>query len=508
MRCLSWPDGLGNGAQGVGMNPAPANFHDKSRQQYRSVFGLYNTITLGVGEAGMPSFSYLSSIQRWALALYVSNYFATDEERQQGKSLWAAQTAGKAIIKDLQQLTQQTPNEVALQYGKDAIALQSYLRANPQLLSLKQPQPLENSRSFLDASLQAYRSQDYKMSYDFALAAYLEGFELVETQLDAVTPQLRKQIEKRMIEYRNMLSDKADWQLVKESHDSLLYLLELAEGKLSDASASSSISFFTAFLILLREGLEAILVLAAIMAVLAKSGQRQAIPYIHAGWIGALLLGALTWYVAEEFIDISGAGRELTEGVSALLAAGMLFYVGIWLHNQIKAKQWKNYIHTKVNNAVSSKAMWGLALVAFLAVYREVFESILFYRSLWLNTQSSEHSYIVAGIFAASVVLLFLAWIILRYSVRLPLKLFFRVNMILMFGLAVIFAGKGVAALQEAGTFPINPVSFPQIDMLGVYPNLQSLGLQFSLIFLVTLWGIYNYMKSNRQENQAQLRSS
>jgi len=492
-------DGLGNGPLSIGMNPAPVNFHDKDRQKHRSVFALYNTITLGVNETAMPSFSHLSSMQRWALALYVSNYYATDVERQQGKSLWAAQTGSKAIINDLQQLTQQTPNDVALLYGQDAVALLSYLRANPQLLSLQQPQPLENSRGYLDASLQAYRSHDYQVSYEFALAAYLDGFELVETQLEALDPKLRRQIEKLMVEYRSLVNNRVDPQQIEESHDSLLYLLELAEGKLTDVNASASVNFFTAFIILLREGLEAILVLAAIMAVLSKSGQRHAIPYVHAGWIGALLLGALTWYVAEEFITISGAGRELTEGVSALLAAGMLFYVGFWLHNQANAKQWKKYIRDKITNAISARAKWSLALVAFLAVYREVFESILFYRSLWANSQSNEHSYILAGIVSAGSVLLLLAWLILHYSVRLPLKQFFRVNMVFMFGLAVIFAGKGVVALQEAGKFPINLISFPQIDMLGIYPNVQSLGLQLALICLVTSWCVYNYIKSNRQ---------
>jgi len=497
------PDGLGNGPLSVEMKPPPVNFHDKDRQQHRSVFTLYNTITLGVGETAMPSFSQLNGMQRWALALFVSNYFATDEERQQGKSLWAAQTGSKAIINDLQQLTKQTPNDVALLYGQDAVALQSYLRANPQLLSQQQPQPLENSRGYLDASLQAYRSQDYQMSYEFALSAYLDGFELVETQLDALAPQLRQQIEIQMVEYRSLVNDRADPQQIKTAHDSLLYLLELAEGKLTDANATASVSFFTAFVILLREGLEAILVLAAIIAVLTKSGQRHAIPYVHAGWIGALLLGALTWYAAEEFITISGAGRELTEGVSALLAAGMLFYVGFWLHNQTNAKHWKNYIRSKITNAVSNSAKWGLALVAFLAVYREVFESVLFYQSMWLNTQPSGHSYILAGIISASAVLFLLAWLILRYSVRLPLKPFFRVNMVLMFGLAVIFAGKGVVAMQEAGKFPINLVSFPQIDMLGIYPNLQSLGLQLTLISLVATWCVYSYIKSNRHHTVA-----
>jgi high-affinity iron transporter len=115
-----------------------------------------------------------------------------------------------------------------------------------------------------------------------------------------------------------------------------------------------------------------------------------------------------------------------------------------------------------------------------------------------LNSGPDQQGSIVAGIVVAATVLVLLAWLIMRYSVRLPLRAFFRVNMLLMFLLTVVFAGKGVAAMQEAGIFPLNPVNVPEIDLLGVYPNMESLGLQLLLIILALSWGAYGYLKNER----------
>jgi high-affinity iron transporter len=87
----------------------------------------------------------------------------------------------------------------------------------------------------------------------------------------------------------------------------------------------------------------------------------------------------------------------------------------------------------------------------------------------------------------------------MRYSVRLPLRAFFRANMILMIVLAVVFAGKGVAALQEGSVFPVDPVNFPRIELLGIYPNMESLGLQFALILIASAWALFSYMKTSRK---------
>src|SRR5690606_33812801 len=261
---------------------------------------------------------------------------------------------------------------------------------------------------------------------------------------------------------------------------------------------SPTMSFTSSFIILLREGLEAILVLAAITAFLVKTERRDSLPYVHAGWVAALLLAIATWAVAAYVIDISGAGRELTEGFTALLAAGILFYVGFWLHNKTHARRWKQFIEEKVRGALGSRTLWALAAVSFVAVYREVFETVLFYQALWMQSGPEGQRFVVTGFVVAAAALVVLAWLIFRFSVRLPLRLFFGVTAVLLYLLAIVFAGNGIAALQEAGKLPVDPVNFPRIDLLGIHPTLQSLTLQAALLGFAILWAIYSYRSAHR----------
>jgi high-affinity iron transporter len=259
-------------------------------------------------------------------------------------------------------------------------------------------------------------------------------------------------------------------------------------------------AYGSSLVILLREGMEAILLLAAMIAFLIKTGRREVLRYVHAGWIAALALGGVTWWVASYVINISGASRELTEGIAALLAAGILFYVGVWLHSKLQAQRWKQFIDDKVQRALNGRTVWALAFVSFIAVYREVFETVLFYQALWVQAGSDGHGSVVWGFITAALALVAIAWGIFRFSLRLPLKLFFGVNSALLYLLAVVFAGKGVAALQEAGKLPISVIDFPRIDLLGIYPNLQALGLQALLVTIAVVFLIVNRRAARRAD--------
>lgn len=175
---------------------------------------------------------------------------------------------------------------------------------------------------------------------------------------------------------------------------------------------------------------------------------------MHAGWIAALALGALTWLAASYLIAISGATREATEGITALLAAAVLLYVGFWMHRRIQADRWRNFLGSQLSGALSARTVWALALVSFLAVYREAFETVLFYQALWLQVAPAYPS-VVGGVLVAVVALAILGWLIFRGSVRLPLSLFFGATSVLLALLAVVFIGKGVAALQAVAILVI-----------------------------------------------------
>jgi high-affinity iron transporter len=482
--------GRGDGLAARGMDPPPANFHDAQRMAGRSVYGLYNTITLGVGGTPMTAFRQLSEEDRWALAFYVANIGVSEAQREQGQALWKAGEVPGAL-KALRTVATLSRNEVSARYGENAALVYEYLRGTPESVVSAKAAPLAHARDTLAATLEAYSRGEAARAQTLAVSAYLEGFELIEPSLDAVDHDLRVAIETDMLRLRTLLREGAEMNVVKAQVVRINDALQLADEKLGASSLSPAGAAVSAFIILLREGLEAILVLAAIIAFLVKAQRRDALRYIHAGWIGALALGALTWFAASYLINVSGAGREMTEGITALFSAAILLYVGWWLHDKSHAQAWKQFISDKLAGALSSGTIWALASLSFLAVYREVFESVLFYEALWAQTDAAGHGSILGGMLAGAATLALVAWLIFRYGVRLPIGVFFGVSSAFLAVLAVVFAGQGIGALQEAGAVNATLIDFPRIPSLGIFPTVQSLLAQlavFAAIVAVLAW--------------------
>jgi high-affinity iron transporter len=196
--------------------------------------------------------------------------------------------------------------------------------------------------------------------------------------------------------------------------------------------------------------------------------------------------GGGTWAVATYAIGISGASRELTEGFGSLLAAVILLSVGIWMHGKSQAEEWRRYIRDKMQGALSRGSAWFLFGLAFIVVYREVFETILFYAALWTPDDGAT---ILAGALSAIAVLAIISWAMLRYSRTLPITEFFKYSAILIAILTVVLAGKGVGALQEAGIIPITPWNWvPRISLLGLFPTMESVVTQIVMLGAVR-WG-------------------
>jgi high-affinity iron transporter len=262
-------------------------------------------------------------------------------------------------------------------------------------------------------------------------------------------------------------------------------LLDTADRALAPQQADNVGSFIGALTILLREGLEALLIVVAMIAFLRKAERPEMLRYVHGGWISALAAGGATWAAATFFISISGASRELTEGFGSLLAAVVLVSVGIWMHGKSRADAWQIYIRDKLTKALSGRSAWFLFLLAFVVVYREVFETILFYAAIW--SQGGRVGMLV-GALVAIAILAVLAWALLTYSKRLPIGRFFSLSSILMAGLSIVLIGKGVAALQEAGWIDVHPLAWvPRLDILGVYPTVEGLVVQLVTIGVLVI---------------------
>lgn len=485
--------GHGDGPAGLRLSPPPVNFTDQTRADQRSVLSLYEVISQGV--EGTPMVSYakqLSSVDRWALAYYAGS-LAYPHDASTGAAQWQHDTAARSEIANLQELSAARVSQLAAALGTErARTIVGYLRAHPDAVQ-QGLSGIPLARGRLTASLAAYRAGDTKEATRLALSAYLDGVEPVEPQLNARDGALRAQLEIAMGAYRTALSNQAHVATVSKQAAAIDALLARAQQIIADGSSDAAATFVGAYTILVREGLEALLVVVALLAFLRKAERHEAARYVHAGWTLALAAGGITWAVASYAISISGAGRELTEGLSSLFAAVVLLSVGLWMHQKSIGGRWQTYLKEKMAAALNQKSAWFLFGLAFISVYREVFETILFYAALW---NEGQQLWLLGGIAAGALTLGLIAWILMRTSRRLPIGTFFAASSGLIALLAIVLTGKGVAALQEAGWIAVTTAPMPRIDLLGIYPTWQTVTAQLAIIVLLAGGYLFNVRRA------------
>lgn len=481
--------GGGDGPLATNMEPPPVNFTDLSRARERSLFALYQVISQGLEGTAMPSYAALSDADRWALAFAVGQFAYPAEQTETGKALWTSAASLREPLQGLQALVSQRPAELASATDEATmLALTAYLRRHPEAVLPSRSQSLQLVRARLAEAVAAYQQGEHQSAGRLAVSAYLDGFEPLEPVLAIKAPDLLRSLETDLTGLRSKIANDVEPGALVQAVTAIERNLVLAEAALGASSSSASSSFGGAFAILLREGLEALLVVVAMLAFLRKAGRVEAIPYVYGGTAVALLSGVATWGAATYFITISGANREVIEGASALFAAAVLVFIGIWMHGKSQVGAWQQYIREKIGAALSRQSIWGLFLLSFVVVYREVFETILFYVALWSQGNGNA---VIAGALAATLSLVVIAWLLLRYSKRLPLTQFFSLSALLMAVLAVVLTGKGVAGLQEANLLSSRLIALPRIDLLGFYPTLQGAVAQAfcgSVLILGFLW--------------------
>ncbi|KZX86309.1 iron permease [Erythrobacter sp. HI0019] len=473
-------DGAGPAAEGL--DPPPIAFDDVARARERSAFALYQVIGQGLEGTAMPGFSDLPAEDRWSLAYYSGSIAFPEVER--GRRIWNDEAAIGARIPDLAALSGLTPAALGEAIGTErADAVMAYLRAHPEAVASDTTGSLALARERLQQSLAAYEAGNKAEARELALSAYLDGFEPLEAILSTRDADLLASVEIGMAELRAAIGRGDPVATVAEKVDALDVLFYRAETVLAPANASEASAFLGAFAILLREGLEALLIVIAMIAFLRKAERTEVLPFVHGGWLSALGAGALTWVAATYLIGVSGAGRELVEGFGSLFAALVLLSVGIWMHGKSQAGEWQRYIRKTMQHALSRRSAWFLFGLAFLVVYREVFETILFFAALWSQGHTDA---ILAGAAAAIVLLALIASAMLRYSRRLPIGTFFAYSSVLIGILAVVLAGKGISGLQEAGLLGITPLpNLPRIPILGIAPALEPVAAQILTLAII-----------------------
>ncbi len=476
--------GNGDGPLAPNLDPKPIAFTDHERAATRSLMALYQVVSQGVPGTSMPAFTTLSDDDRWALAWYVGTMANDDASRQRGAALWQSDARAKARMANLAELTTQTQESLASAMGaNDARDLMAYLRSDSAALATANG-GIALARAKLQESLAAARAGNTPEATRLGLSAYLDGFEPLEPKLSARNKTLMTQIESGMLAYRGALGNGRLGE-AEAAATRLDGLFSQAEKELEAGASDASTTFVGALTILLREGVEALLIVVGMIAFLRKAGRTDVLPHVHAGWVSALAAGGLTWAVATYVVGISGASREVTEGVSSLFAAVVLLAVGLWMHQKSSAGRWQAYLKEKLSSAMSRRSAWALFGLSFIAVYREVFETVLFFSALAVDGHEAA---LLGGLACGVAALAVIAWLLLRTSARMPIGEFFAVSSIAVAVIAVILAGKGMSGLQEAGWVSANPIPWPHVQVLGIYPTAETAIAQV-VVLLIALAG-------------------
>jgi high-affinity iron transporter len=289
---------------------------------------------------------------------------------------------------------------------------------------------------------------------------------------------------------------------VRASLDNLKKMLKEDADKLDGTEQSAGGVFAASLLIILREGFEAILVIAAIVAYLIRSGNLASTRVVYMSGVGALIASALAAVALQYVFEVSGANQEILEGAAMLLAVVVLFFVSNWMVAKAEAEAWKNYIEGKVRSAMETGSKFALGAAAFLAVFREGAETILFYQAL-LADAGNYTRMVWLGFLVGCVALVFIFLLVRFGSLAIPIRPFFMGTSILMYIMSVAFAGGGVKELQEADVVSVTPVGFVQsIDILGIYPTVETLLPQIVLLILA-IASIFYYRAKGRRARLA-----
>ena len=507
--------------------PPPASLADPATMRTVSPVDVYRKLTIGVAGTAMPQFEEtLSPEDRWAVATYVATLRAEDQTVREGEGLYAAECAtchgptggadgalaaslsvrppalrdlavqGRFSDQELEQLVLHgrpgtpMPGFARVLDESQAAKLVAFLRVLPT--AERQHYQASPAAATFSAVRRQLDSAVALRSDKIAFDAYLT-FEQVETDVRAKNAALASELEDAFAALRARAAAGASPADLDAIHARLLSGLERAERLVADRTSGANL-VMQSFVLLLREGFEAILIVAALMAFLAKAGALERRRHVAQGAWAAVAASGVTAAVVELLFEITPGQREALEGGTMLLATAVLFYVSYWLLSKIEVTKWHAFVKGRMEDAVSAGSGFALASVAFLAVYREGFETILFYKALLTSASGTGAgaAAVVAGMAAGAMALVIVYVAVNRFGVRLPLKPFFAVTSAVLYYMAFVFAGKGVADLQEAGLIRTSVVEWaPRIPVLGIYPTVQSLALQVLLIALLVVAAIW-----------------
>lgn len=478
--------GLGDGELAKSSVPEPTNFYETN---YLTGFHIYNTILLGIEGTSMAAQTHLSEDEKWDIAFYVQTLVL--KEVNFDKSINYFKNALERIT--LQDVATKTNTELLFELPDKKLlyAVRFHQTENGSY------EGILLTKSLLNQTVELYKSGNYKEANSMALKAYFEGFEPVERTIIVKQPKVVRNVEAEMLALRSLLSTPNQLEVILDRINNIeLYLDSI------DMEESSSNNFwfslFATLSILIREGLEALLIIVAILSALRAMKSEEAIKYVHFGWISALVLGIASYLLVEKVLELGAYNREIIEGVGALLAVVILLSVGYWLHDKSNAQRWQQYVKGKIQKNLNKGSYIGIGILAFVVVFREAFESVVFLSALTAGGETAAKNGVAVGFVISLLFIVVLAVFIIKFSKKIPVHHVFKISSILIIVLAIILSGKGIKELQEAGVVGVKllPLNL-HIDFLGIYPTIQTFGAQMFVFFIAMILMYINKRKMN-----------
>ena len=502
-------DGRGGGEEARRLGLLPADFTDAAFMRQETPDDFFNVITLGRRRSGMPSWSdSLSVQQRWDLVRHVWTFSHPASLVAQGRELIAGRCPACETAADPASLVRTGDGDLlgALSSGGSAaqlagvgepgrVAVVAALRAAsfdrlfdpdavaaPPRIERAVGEALAEVHALVDAVLAA-RAKGDAAAVGLATDAYMR-FEPWEKRLAVADPSLVSRIEEGFVRLRYAARDPRSADDAGALAATLHRDLDTARAVL-EPDASAWVLFVQSAGIILREGFEVVLVVGALLAYVRRSRQPDMVRALHAGTAVGVVASVATAVIIVSFLRVTPWAAEAIEGGAMLLAAVVLFCVSYWLVSKAEADRWQRYIRGKVESALNARSGMALGAAAFLAVYREGFETILFYQALFAAAPEGD-AMVPAGLLVGSLLLVVVYAGFQRIQSRVPMRAFFLGTGVFLYAMAIVFAGRGIAELQEAGLVSFTPVAWvPRVDVLGIFPTVESLAAQG--VFLVLL---------------------